>query len=110
MYTTSPTIVSSFGDFAYSRSNINQGIDSEYRIFKILTNAIATLLYLAVAFIEMSIITFNMRLTGVTLRRWDIILSSYLTTSELMRTWRYLLSIVTPLLYKSGADIDPLLG
>lgn len=45
----------------------------EYRMFKVIGATQSTMFYEAVAWIKMSIIAFNMRLTGLTSRRWMIV-------------------------------------
>ncbi|CAO1606480.1 hypothetical protein XANCAGTX0491_009979 [Xanthoria calcicola] len=45
----------------------------QYRVFKYIGSIRSIIFYEAVAFIKMSIIAFNMRLTGLTSRRWMIV-------------------------------------
>ncbi|KAI4213158.1 MAG: hypothetical protein LQ349_009295 [Xanthoria aureola] len=48
-------------------------IYQQYRVFKYIGSIRSIIFYEAVAFIKMSIIAFNMRLTGLTSRRWMIV-------------------------------------
>ena len=45
----------------------------QYRVFKYIGSIRSIIFYEGVAFIKMSIIAFNMRLTGLTSRRWMIV-------------------------------------
>lgn len=45
----------------------------QYRMFRVIGASQSAMFYAAIAFIKMSIIAFNMRLTGLTSRRWMIV-------------------------------------